>query len=124
MNKPGISGFFLRLFTRPLQKPLEGVSRPSRVVPYPSDNSFPTGDSGRSNGRFRNRPQPQNQPAFVATLHLLKHFLPMPETLNFHGDAFTFLGFIGVVSSFVILVTAFRRFYRSPYNFTVKNTKG
>jgi len=39
-----------------------------------------------------------------------------PETLNFSGNATTILGFIGIVSTFVILVTSFRRFYNSPLN--------
>jgi hypothetical protein len=39
-----------------------------------------------------------------------------PDTYSFAGDATTFLGLIGVVSSLVIIVTAFRRFYTSPLN--------
>jgi hypothetical protein len=39
-----------------------------------------------------------------------------PDTYNFIGDATTFLGLIGVVSALVIVVTAFRRFFNSPYN--------
>ena len=39
-----------------------------------------------------------------------------PETLNFNGNAVTFLGLIGIVSTFLIIVTAFRRFFNSPYN--------
>jgi hypothetical protein len=39
-----------------------------------------------------------------------------PDTLNFTGNAVTILGFIGVVSTFLIIVTAFRRFFNSPYN--------
>jgi len=38
-----------------------------------------------------------------------------PDTLNFNGDATTLLGFIGVVATFVILVTIFRSYYNSPY---------
>lgn len=38
-----------------------------------------------------------------------------PDTYSFSGDATTFLGFVGVVSTFVILLTAFRRYYNSPY---------
>jgi hypothetical protein len=37
----------------------------------------------------------------------------MPETLNFNGNAITMLGFVGVVSTFIILVTVFRSFYNS-----------
>lgn len=38
----------------------------------------------------------------------------MPDTYTFSGDAITFLGLVGVVSTFVIVVTAFRRYYNSP----------
>lgn len=38
------------------------------------------------------------------------------DTLNFNGDATTFLGLIGVASSILIIVVAFRRFFNSPYN--------
>jgi len=39
-----------------------------------------------------------------------------PDTLDFTGDATTFLGLVGVVSAFIIVTTAFRRFFNSPYN--------
>ena len=39
-----------------------------------------------------------------------------PDTLDFTGDAITFLGLVGVVSAGIIIVTAFRRFFNSPYN--------
>ena len=39
-----------------------------------------------------------------------------PDTLDFTGDAVTFLGLLGVISAFVIVVTSFRRFFNSPYN--------
>jgi len=39
-----------------------------------------------------------------------------PDTYTFAGDATTFLGLVGVVSTLVIIVTAFRRFYSSPLN--------
>jgi hypothetical protein len=42
-----------------------------------------------------------------------------PDTLNFNGDAVTFLGLIGVASTLLIVVTAFRRFFNSPYNVRV-----
>jgi hypothetical protein len=35
-------------------------------------------------------------------------------TYNFTGDVTTYLGFIGVVSTLIIVVTAFRRYYSSP----------
>jgi hypothetical protein len=40
----------------------------------------------------------------------------MPDSLNFTGDAVTFLGLIGVVSTAIILVTIFRSFNNSPLN--------
>lgn len=42
-----------------------------------------------------------------------------PDTYTFNGDATTFLGLVGVVSTVVIIVTAFRRFFNSPYNVRV-----
>lgn len=39
-----------------------------------------------------------------------------PDTYTFAGDAVTFLGLVGVASTLLILVAAFRRFYNSPYN--------
>ena len=44
-----------------------------------------------------------------------------PDTYTFAGDAVTFLGLIGVASTLLIVVTAFRRFYSSPYNFRLKS---
>jgi len=41
------------------------------------------------------------------------------ETYNFSGDAVTFLGLVGVVSTGIIVVTSFRRFFNSPYNIRV-----
>jgi len=40
----------------------------------------------------------------------------MVNTLGFDGDATTFLGLIGIASSLLIIVVAFRRFFNSPYN--------
>jgi hypothetical protein len=42
-----------------------------------------------------------------------------PETYGFNGDAVTFLGLLGVASTLLIVVTAFRRFFNSPYNIRV-----
>jgi hypothetical protein len=39
-----------------------------------------------------------------------------PDTYGFTGDGVTFLGLVGVISAFIIVVTAFRRFFNSPYN--------
>jgi hypothetical protein len=38
------------------------------------------------------------------------------DTYSFSGDAVTFLGLVGVASTLLIVVTAFRRFYSSPLN--------
>ena len=35
-------------------------------------------------------------------------------TYDFTGDGVTILGFVGIVSTLIILVTAFRRFFNSP----------
>jgi hypothetical protein len=43
-----------------------------------------------------------------------------PDTYTFSGDAITFLGLVGVASTLLIVVTAFRRFFNSPYNVRVK----
>ena len=45
----------------------------------------------------------------------------MPDQLDFTGDFTTIFGLVGVVSSAVILITAFRRFFNSPYNLRVKS---
>ncbi len=36
-----------------------------------------------------------------------------PDTLNFNGDATNFLGLVGITSTFIILVAAFRKFYKT-----------
>ena len=46
-----------------------------------------------------------------------------PDTYTFSGDAFTFLGLVGVVSTGIIVVTAFRRFFNSPLNYRVPVVK-
>jgi hypothetical protein len=38
-----------------------------------------------------------------------------PDTLNFNGDLTTVLGFVGVLSTMVILISVFRSYYMSPY---------
>ena len=40
----------------------------------------------------------------------------MPETYTFAGDVVTYLGLVGIISTAVIIVTAFRRHYNSPLN--------
>jgi hypothetical protein len=40
----------------------------------------------------------------------------MPNTYSFAGDSVAFLGLIGVVSTAVILITAFRKHFHSPLN--------
>lgn len=37
-----------------------------------------------------------------------------PDTYTFSGDAITFLGLVGVLSTGIIVLTAFRRYYNSP----------
>ena len=37
-----------------------------------------------------------------------------PDALNFTGDAVTYLGLIGVISTLIIVVTSFRRYFNSP----------
>jgi len=37
-----------------------------------------------------------------------------PDTYSFNGVAVTFLGMVGVASTLLIVVTAFRRYYNSP----------
>jgi len=39
----------------------------------------------------------------------------MPDTYSFSGDFTTFLGLIGVVSTFVIMVAVYKRYWNSPY---------
>ena len=46
-----------------------------------------------------------------------------PDTYTFSGDAFTFLGLVGVISTGIIILTAFRRFFNSPYNYRVPVVK-
>jgi len=38
----------------------------------------------------------------------------MIETLDFSGNVVTFLGFVGVISTGIIVVTSFRRYFNSP----------
>jgi len=54
-----------------------------------------------------------------ASLVLRHHFHRMlgtvtPDTYDFNGDTVTLLGLVGVISTFIIIVTAFRRYYGSP----------
>ena len=42
--------------------------------------------------------------------------MPSPDTFTFTGDAVTFIGFAGVVSTAFILYTVFRSFAKSPLN--------
>jgi hypothetical protein len=41
------------------------------------------------------------------------------NTYDFSGNVTTFIGLVGVISTFIIVYTAFRRFFNSPYNFRV-----
>jgi len=38
-----------------------------------------------------------------------------PDTYSFAGDTTTFLGLIGVVSTFVIIVAVYRSYWNSPF---------
>ena len=40
--------------------------------------------------------------------------MPEVNTLNFTGDGVTILGFVGVLSTLLIITTAFRRYNNSP----------
>ena len=44
-----------------------------------------------------------------------------PDTYTFNGNVTTFLGLIGVSSTLLIVVVAFRRFFNSPYNVRMNN---
>jgi hypothetical protein len=37
------------------------------------------------------------------------------ETLDFTGNGVTILGFVGVISTTIILVSAYRSYWKSPY---------
>ena len=37
-----------------------------------------------------------------------------PDSLNFTGDAVTYLGLIGVISTAIIVVSVFRSYFNSP----------
>ena len=39
-----------------------------------------------------------------------------PDTFNFTGDTVTILGFVGIISTFIILVSVFRSYFNSPLN--------
>lgn len=41
--------------------------------------------------------------------------MPMPDTYTFSGTPTTFLGLIGIVSTWVIIIVAYRRYWNSPY---------
>lgn len=38
----------------------------------------------------------------------------MIDTFTFSGDVVTFLGLVGVISTGIIVLTAFRRYFNSP----------
>ena len=44
-----------------------------------------------------------------------------PDTYTFNGNVTTFLGLIGISSTLLIVVVAFRRFFNSPYNVRMNN---
>lgn len=63
----------------------------------------------------------------LASVALRYHFHRLatmnPDTYTFNGDAITFLGLVGVTSTLLIVVVAFRRFFNSPYNYRVPVVK-
>lgn len=38
-----------------------------------------------------------------------------PSMYNFQGDGVTLLGLVGIISTAIIIVTAYRRYWASPY---------
>jgi len=38
----------------------------------------------------------------------------MPDTYNFAGDGVTVLGLVGIISTAIILVVSFTRYFNSP----------
>jgi hypothetical protein len=38
----------------------------------------------------------------------------MPDSYTFTGDAVTFLGLVGVISTAIIVISVFRSYYNSP----------
>ena len=38
----------------------------------------------------------------------------MPDTYSFSGDAVTYLGLVGVISTAIIVVSVFRSYFNSP----------
>lgn len=54
--------------------------------------------------------------ASIMVRHYFNHSLAnvTPDTYNFGGDGVTLLGLVGVLSTALIVVTAFRRYYNSP----------
>ena len=48
----------------------------------------------------------------TSTLTLITEMTP--DTLNFTGDAITYLGLVGVISTAIIVVSVFRSYFNSP----------
>ena len=57
--------------------------------------------------------------SIVLHRHFYNHLTATMNTYDFSGDATTFIGLVGVISTLIIVSTAFRRFFNSPYNFRV-----
>lgn len=47
----------------------------------------------------------------------------MPDQLDFSGDLTTVLGFVGILSTLVILISVFQSYYKSPMNVRVTPKK-
>jgi phosphotransferase system glucose/maltose/N-acetylglucosamine-specific IIC component len=54
------------------------------------------------------------QKMFTQSATKSTHSTKMPDTLNFTGDAVTVLGLVGVISTGIILVLCFTRYFNSP----------
>jgi hypothetical protein len=47
---------------------------------------------------------------------LIEELTQMIETFDFSGNSVTIIGFIGIVSSLLIMTAIYHQFWNSPYN--------
>ena len=52
---------------------------------------------------------------FLPTVTLIGIDKMTPSMYNFQGDGVTLLGLVGIISTAIIIVTAYRRYWASPY---------
>lgn len=54
--------------------------------------------------------------ASIMVCHYFNHSIAnvTPTSYDFSGNGVTFLGLVGVISTLIIVVTAFRRYFNSP----------